>query len=60
MRDAQRSRIEGSRPHLAREQRGPEAAAVGRAEQSLESGREEMVRKDIYGTLWTFSVKGLF
>lgn len=24
------------------------------------NGREEMTRKDIYGTLWTFSVKGTF
>jgi iron complex outermembrane receptor protein len=33
---------------------------VGQELFEFRNGREEMTRKDIYGTMWTFSVKGLF
>jgi len=39
---------------------GRDATNEGQELFEFRNGREEMVRKDIYGTLWTFSVKGTF
>jgi hypothetical protein len=39
---------------------GRDVNNVGQELFEYRNGHEEMVRKDIYGTLWTFSVKGTF
>jgi iron complex outermembrane receptor protein len=39
---------------------GRDVGNIGQELYEFRNGREELVRKDIYGSMWTFSVKGTF